>query len=77
MDFVGKQEKLPHDLITVLDKIGVDYDPDRIVKKSEEKVNENRSRQISCSKLNKSVIEKLYKTEYSAFQQYGYEIEEF
>lgn len=71
IDFIGKQETLTDDLISILKKTKVDFDENKIRRVN--KVNESKINGNTLS-WNKEIRNEIYKLEYPIFFKYNYSI---
>jgi len=68
IDFVGKQENLMEDILTIFRQLKIPYDPNLI--NLNYKINESKASRPSWDKDNKNL---LFKLEEETFKKYGYE----
>jgi len=67
-NFIGKQETLCHDFMTVMTRLKIKYNRDKIVVKAP--VNESKNMEI---KWNKKLLEEIVRLEYAGIVRYGYQ----
>ncbi|MCS4086117.1 ABC-type uncharacterized transport system involved in gliding motility auxiliary subunit [Salinibacter ruber] len=72
IDFIGKQEKLTSDLISVLEKIGIKFDKNIILNEESTKVSKKRG-----LKADREVVREFHRVEYPTLVRYDYEVPDY